>query len=156
MTGMEDIQPLANDILHLLAGVQAGHGILEDHLHFGAQHFMGIGAELAADLAAVKGDFAARRIIQADDAAADGGFARAGLAHQAVGFAGIHLEGYAVDGLDGKLPGNGKMLFEVFHLQQRFAHRYFSASFRARARRACSSLGISTLGASGCSNQVAA
>lgn len=32
---MVDIQPLANDILHLLAGVQRCHGVLEDHLHLG-------------------------------------------------------------------------------------------------------------------------
>ena len=32
---MKDIQPLADDVLHLFAGVQGRHGVLKDHLHLG-------------------------------------------------------------------------------------------------------------------------
>ena len=31
-----DVQTLADDILHLFAGVQGRHGVLKDHLHLGA------------------------------------------------------------------------------------------------------------------------
>ena len=33
---MVDIQTLADDVLHLFAGVQGCHGVLKDHLHLGA------------------------------------------------------------------------------------------------------------------------
>ena len=48
--------------------------------------------QTAADILPVKGDLARSGVVQADDAAADGGFARAGLAHQTVGLAGVDLK----------------------------------------------------------------
>ena len=151
-----DVQALADDVLHLFAGVQTGHGILEDHLHVRPEHLPRGAVQAAADLLALETHAAGGGIIEADDAAADGGLAGAGLPHQAVGLAGIDVEGYPVDSLDGIGTGDGKMLDQVFHLQQGFTHRYSSTSFLARSSRACSSGGSSTLGASGCSSQVAA
>ena len=72
-----DIETFADDVTHLLPGVQAGHGILEDHLHVRAEHAAGVTAHPAGDVPALEGDAAARGGVQADDAAADGGFARA-------------------------------------------------------------------------------
>ena len=45
-----DVQTLADDILHLLAGVQGCHGVLKDHLHLGAQGVVLAVVQLAADI----------------------------------------------------------------------------------------------------------
>ena len=76
-----DVQTLADDILHLLAGVQGRHGVLKDHLHLGAQRIVLHAAQPAADILPIKGDLSGSGVIQADDAAANGGLAGAGLAH---------------------------------------------------------------------------
>ncbi len=75
-----------------LRGFRDAIGVLEDHLHLGAQGIVLRVGQTAADILPVKGDLARGGVVQADDAAADGGFARAGLAHQTVGLAGIDFK----------------------------------------------------------------
>ena len=57
--------------------------------------------QLAADIMPIKGDLAGSGVIQADDAAADGGLAGTGLAHQTIGLAGIDLKADVIHSLDG-------------------------------------------------------
>ena len=162
-----DVQAFGDDVPHLLAGVQAGHGVLEDHLHLGAQAAACCSVQMAADVLAVKGDLPRGGVIQPDDAAADGGFARAGLPHQAVGLAGIDGEADVVHRLHREIAADAEILFEALDFQQRglvFVCHVWGSSFAAalrasafiRSMRARSSAGISTLGARGSSSQVAA
>ena len=91
-----DVQRLAHDIPHAHAGVQRGIRILKDHLHA-----LAVGLHVGGgDVVAVEYDFSAGRLVEAHDGAPDGGFAAAGLAHQAHRLALLHLEGHAVDRLD--------------------------------------------------------
>ena len=76
-------------------------------------------AQTAADILPVKGDLARSGVVQADDAAADGGFARAGLAHQTVGLAGVDLKTDIVHRLDRKILIDAEILLQSFDLQQR-------------------------------------
>ena len=52
---------------------------------------------LAADALALKADLAPCSRIDADDRTANGGFARAGLAHKAERFALVNIEAHALD-----------------------------------------------------------
>ena len=151
-----DVQSLADDIAHLLARVQARHRVLEDHLHVRAQHGARGVVHFAGNIPAAERDSALRRVVQADDAAADGRLAGAGFADQPVRLTRIDLKGDAVDRLHRVGAGDGKVLLEALDLQKRFAHRYFAASFLERSMRSFSSRGMSISGASGCSSQVAA
>ena len=90
---------LADDAADGHAGVEAAHGILKDDLHLAAEfaHAVAVGAQdvftLVVDAAGGGGD-------EAQDAAANGGFAAARLADQAQGFAGENVEADVVDGAD--------------------------------------------------------
>ena len=114
-----DVQSLADDVLHLFAGVQGGHGVLEDHLHLSAQGAVLAVVQLAADILPVKGDLACGGVVQPDDAAADGGLARAGLAHQTVRFTGINFKADIVHSLDGKVFVYLEILLQALDFQQR-------------------------------------
>ena len=116
---MVDVQTLADDVLHLLAGVQGCHRVLEDHLHLGAQGVVLGVAQMAADVLPVECDPACGGVIQPDDAPADGGFARAGLAHQTIGLAGIDLKADIVHGLDREVFVHLEILLQPLDLQQR-------------------------------------
>ena len=108
---MVDVQALANDFPHLFPGVQTGHGVLENHLHLGPQALGGLFIQPAGNVLAVKYDLPRRRLIQADDAASDGGFSGAGLSHQAVGLAGVNVKAHPVHGPDGIAGIHFKLLF---------------------------------------------
>ena len=91
---------LADDLTHGQAGRQAGERVLEDDLHLGTQrgHLLVV---QVVDLLAVEQDLAVGLVAgQAQDGAAGGGFAAAGLAHQAHGAAAAQVEGDAVHSLD--------------------------------------------------------
>ena len=98
---MVDVQPLGDDVTHLFAGVEGRHGVLENHLHLGAQMLALAAGQPAADVLPVKQDGTPGGVVQADDAAADGGLAGAGFAHKAVGLAGINLKAPFFHRLDG-------------------------------------------------------
>ncbi len=119
LAGTVNIQTLADDVLHLLAGIQRGHGVLEDHLHLGPQHIVGILVQTTADLRAVEEDLAVCRIVQTDDGTSDGGLSGAGLSHEAVGLAGIDLEAHIVHGLHCKGLGNLEILLQPRNLKER-------------------------------------
>ena len=82
-------------------GRQAGEGILEDDLHLRAQWPAFPCRTEVIDLPAVEQHLAAGLFAaQAQDGAAGGGLAAAGLAHQTHGGAALQIEGDAVHGLD--------------------------------------------------------
>lgn len=91
----------------------------------------------------IKGDLAGSGVIQADDAAADGGLAGTGLAHQTIGLAGIDFKADIVHSLDGIALAHAEILLQALDLQQRSsilschysASLIFSASARMRAMR---------------------
>ena len=74
---------------------------------------------MAADVLPVECDSACGGVIQPDDAPADGGFARAGLAHQTIGLAGIDLKADIVHGLDREVFVHLEILLQPLDLQQR-------------------------------------
>lgn len=120
--------------------------------------------QTTADILPVKGDLARSGVVQADDAAADGGFARAGLAHQTVGLAGVDLKTDIVHRLDREILIDAEYCFSpstfssgvVLCVAIYSASSIFFASAFMRAMRSLSSGGISTLGARGSSSHVAA
>ena len=91
-------QALGHDVVHLGALVQRGHGVLEDHLDLLGDFFVQLPGNLSVDFFALVDDFAVGHGVDADDGAADGGLAGAGLTHQAEGLALVDVKGDAVDG----------------------------------------------------------
>ena len=121
---MVDVQTLADDFSHLFPGVQAGHGILKDHLHLGAQGLSRFLVQPAADILAVEENLTGGRLIKPDNAAADGGLSGAGFAHKAVGLAGVDVKADPIHGPDGVAGVDLEVLFQILYLQKRlfFAH----------------------------------
>src|SRR5699024_9373103 len=91
-------QALGDDILHLGPLVQAGHGVLEDHLALADDLLVQLLGDLAVDLAALEQDLAPGSGVDAGDGTADGGLARARLAHQGERLALVDVEVDVVDG----------------------------------------------------------
>ena len=60
---MVDVQALTDDVLHLLAGVQGRHRVLEYHLHLGAQGVVLGVRQTSADVLPVEGDLACGGVI---------------------------------------------------------------------------------------------
>ena len=86
------------------AGVEAADGVLEDNLHRAAETAEVAGRELE-DVGALEEDLAidddaALGFDEAEESAADGGFAAAGFADEAEGFAGGDVKGDVFDSLD--------------------------------------------------------
>ena len=151
-----DFNALANNLLDRHARIQAGNGILKDHLHL-AGHLTGFfRVQLAVDALAVKPDFAARRLIQADDGASGRRLAAAGFTDQTDRFALLNIEGNIVHCLHRRLVlAQIEVFAEVFDLKNVFAHGLTSLASCA-AIRLLSGSGMPIFGASGCSSQVAA
>src|SRR5947207_10001297 len=82
-----------------MARVQRRERILEDHLHPPAQRPQLVLAE-RGDVAPVEHDAAARRLVEAQDRAAERGLPATGLANQAEGLAAPDRERDPVDRLD--------------------------------------------------------
>src|SRR5690606_9441992 len=88
-------RPLGDDLADLLARIQRGVGILEDHLDvppLGAQRL----ALEAGEIERAEADVAAVAVEQADETAADGRLTGAALADQAQGLATPDLEGHVL------------------------------------------------------------
>ena len=113
-------QALAHDVAHLGALVQGGLGVLEDHLHLLDDLPVQCVGNFAVDLLALVEHLTAGGGQDAHDGPADGGLARAGLAHQTEGLALIDGKVCVLDGLVGFAAGAVSHL-EVFHLEQYFA-----------------------------------
>lgn len=90
---------LGEDLHDLLAWVEGGIGVLEDHLHLPADGAHLLGLE-AGDVTPVKRDLARLWLDELDDRTCRGGFAASGLAHQAEHLALLHVETDVVDRVD--------------------------------------------------------
>ena len=71
----------------------------------------------AADILAVKNNPSLSGIVDADDGAAQSGFATAGLAYQAQGLAPLHLNGDIVHRLDHSAAADAEIFLEIFCLK---------------------------------------
>ena len=94
-----DEHALGEDVEDGVAGVEGGVGVLEDDLEVAAVLEEVFALELE-DVAPHEADGAAVGLFEAEDGAAEGALAAAGLADHAEGLAGVHGEGDAVDGFD--------------------------------------------------------
>ena len=96
-------QGLADDVKHRHPGVQAGVGVLKDHLDILAVLFhLGLGGfqEVDDPLLRVEKDLAGGGLDPPDHAAAQRGLAAAGLTHDADGLPLVHRQGDVRQGLD--------------------------------------------------------
>jgi hypothetical protein len=116
---------LGDDRADLLARVERAVGVLEDDLDLAAQRYQLAAAKLGNVDAVVK-DFAGRRLLQPQDAAAHRGFAAAALANQAQRLAASDRQVDAVDRLDvanmaarDHPLGDREMHLEAAHFEQR-------------------------------------
>ena len=114
------LQAFGDDVVDLGALVQGGHGILEDHLDLVGDLAIQLLGDAAGDLLAVELDGAAAGGVHADDAAANGGFAGAGFAHDAEGLALVDIEADALHGLEALAAGTEGHL-QVANLEDHFA-----------------------------------
>ena len=73
---------LGDQLLHTHTGVQAGIGILKDHLHIAAHLGQLVGTAMA-DVFSVKEDRAGGRFVKPQHGASQGGLSAAGFAHHA-------------------------------------------------------------------------
>ena len=90
------LERLTNDVFHQPARVQAGVGVLEDHLD-AAAHGLGISAfEGGVGVLPIKSEATARGVVQAHQQAGHGALATAGFAHQGQRLALLDLEAHTV------------------------------------------------------------
>ena len=84
-------QRLGDDVFNAEAGIERGEGVLKDDLHIAAEaaHFAGAGGE---QIAVFEADVAGRGLDEAQDQSSERALARARLAHQSEGFAGVNVE----------------------------------------------------------------
>ncbi len=121
-----DAQGLGDDLPHPHALVQAGAGVLKDHLAGALQH-PPVGPEGGgiADVDPLVQNAAAAGAVQVHHAAGDGGLAGAGLPHQAEDLPPPHLEGHAVHRPDHRSFRQGEQVGQVLDLQQNLlSHSY--------------------------------
>ena len=108
---------LGEDLHDLLAWVEGGIGVLEDHLHLPADGAHLLGLE-AGDVTPVKRDLARLWLDELDDRTCRGGFAASGLAHQAEHLALLHVETDVVDRVDHLILQRESSLFEFYLIQK--------------------------------------
>ena len=129
-----DVDALTHDITDGHAGVQACVGVLEHDLHPAA-----VGQHIHSDLVllveqdlAVIDDLAVGRLVQAQQGAAGGGLATAGLAYQTKGLALADGKAYVIHSLNVLAvlahTAGGEILLQVLDFNQRlvFTHSAFS------------------------------
>ncbi len=112
----------ANDLIHRLAGIQRGHGVLKDHLQLPAHREKLLISHFCKILAVV--DHLSRRgLMQLQDRTAHRRLAAAGFSHQTEGPAPldgkgniIHRFQYAVMFAQA-LSTHGKMHFQALYIQ---------------------------------------
>ena len=110
---MMDIKTFGDDVHDFFTRVEAGHRILENHLHVGMQETFIFTAHLTGDIASAELNRSFRRMIKADDGAAGCGFTGTGFAYKSVGFSFVNIEVDAINGFDCEFTGNFKVLFQV-------------------------------------------
>src|SRR5699024_7855556 len=114
---IEIIERLGDDTPYGISRVERAKRILEDHLHVGARVADLAGAEMA-DLFALEVDLTRRRLDQLQHRTPQRGLATAALAHQAQHLALLHLQVYAVYGLDrGNRTSQQAALDREMHLE---------------------------------------
>ena len=120
------VQRLGDDVGDSHAGIQRGIGVLENHCGLlpVVQNVL-----LGFDLLAVEEDLAGGGLIQVQERAANGGFAAAGLAHQAQGLPPVDGEGNIVHSLQ-RLGGKGtggdiEVLLQVLDFNKGISHWSF-------------------------------
>lgn len=132
-------QGRGDDVIDLLPGVQAAVGILEDDLHIlPVRAHPAVGQ--TGNFMALKGNASGSGRNQIQDDPTQGGFAAAGLAHQAYGLPLIDVKGNAVqslhDSLFGKAGAHREFLPDVFYADQHFflhmAHSFPKLSRKQR------------------------
>ena len=98
-----DAQGLGDLILHRVEGIQAGHGILEDHADLIAAHLAELARAHLRHLAVIEADGIGVDVRVVGKQAHDGhhghALARAGLAHDAQRLARVQVEGNIAHGL---------------------------------------------------------
>ena len=98
-----DAQRLGDLILHRVEGIQAGHGILEDHADLVAAHLAELAHAHLRHLALIEADGIGGDVRVVGKQAHDGhhghALARAGLAHDAQRLARVQVEGNIAHGL---------------------------------------------------------
>jgi hypothetical protein len=101
-----DVECFADDTFDGQARVERAGGVLEDHLKVASLLAEGAATD-GEEVKAMESDLATGWFDEPDERAAQGGFAAATFAHQPEGFAGRHVQVYAIDGLD-EIPGFAK------------------------------------------------
>ena len=112
-------EALGDDVVHLGPLVQRGHGVLEDHLALLDDLQIQLLGDLPADPAALEEDLAGGHRVDAGDCAANGGLARAGLAHQGEGLPLVDVDVDMVNG-DKLFPATSEGNLQVLDLYQLF------------------------------------
>ena len=112
-------QALGDDVVHLGPLIQGSHGVLEDHLAFLDDLLIQLLADLPADALALEQDLPGRYRVDAGNGAANGGLARAGLAHQGEGLPLVDVEVDVVNG-DERFPAASEGNLQVLNLYQLF------------------------------------
>ena len=112
---------LHQDVQNLPPGVQAGGGVLEDHLGLAAEVPQLLALQVG-DVLPIKGDLARGERVEPQQGLAQSGLAAARLAHQAQGLAPVDGQVHAVHGVEGGLAAavlfNGKMLLHALQAYQ--------------------------------------
>ena len=122
-TGHEE--GLCDQLLHGHAGIQAGVGVLEDHLHILAD-LLELLALALGDILSVKNNPSGGGLVQAKHRAAKSRLATSGLTHHAQRLTLLDLQGDAVHGVQLSLLVDLKILCEILHLNQCLAHDHTS------------------------------
>ena len=95
---LEVVQALGNDVVDGSTLVQGSSGILEDHLNVTDDLTVQAAGGLAGDAHALVLDLAGSQGVDADDGAADGGLAGAGLADQGEGLTLVNIKRGVLNG----------------------------------------------------------
>lgn len=136
-----DSQGFGNRLANRIARIEAGEGILEDHLHVAA----GLAQQGLADMQDVEipgDDFAARRLVKPDDRPAGRGFAAARFADERQSFAGMKRERNVLDRMDPPDDGVQRTFVDIearrqiAHFENRVGWMHGILGFRRRDGRA--------------------
>ena len=93
---LDVIESLGDDVIHLGPLVEAGHGVLENHLDFPGHLPVLLPADFSADSFPPVKDLPPGDGVDADDGPADGGFSAAGFPHQAKGLPFVDVKAHMV------------------------------------------------------------
>ena len=108
-----DVERFGDGVADAHAGVEGAVGVLEDELEAVADGGEVLGSVGAGDGLVEEGDVTGGGGDEADEEAAGGGFAGAGFADEAEGFAGCDGEADVVDGAKGAVVTGGEVLDQV-------------------------------------------